>query len=168
MTCKCNSTLCRSGWEYYTPKKNGPSQDNLLVIVLLERVMFSEVLNSVYSFCRLLFLSLRTVHISRWSSLHVEALGLPDPFFLAILPVVSKCWPILLIADREIGISSAFRVFVNFRIATVGLMKTSYWQQPLHDILLVLEQIFLLPYLYAYCRSIQVSLSLIGCMMCGR
>ena len=49
-----------------------PALDNLLVIVLLERVLFSEVLNSADSFCRLLFLSLRTVNFSRWSSLHDE------------------------------------------------------------------------------------------------
>ena len=86
-----------------------PVLNNLLVIVLLERVLFSEVLNSAHSFCRLLFLPLRTVNFSRWSSLHDEAFGLPDPFFLATLPVVLKRWPIILIVDREIGISSAFR-----------------------------------------------------------
>ena len=60
--------------------------DDLLAIVLLERVS-----NSADSFCRLLFLSLRTVYFSRWSSLHGEDLGLLDPFFLTTLPVVSKC-----------------------------------------------------------------------------
>ena len=63
--------------------------DNLLVIAVLERVSFSDVLNSAHSFCRLLFLSLRTVHFSRWSSLHDEALGLPDSFFLTTLSVQS-------------------------------------------------------------------------------
>ena len=87
-----------------------PTLDDLLAIVILERVLFTEVLNSVDSFFRLLFLSLRTVNFSRWSSLNDEALGLPGPFFLATLLVLSKHWPILLIADGEIGISSAFRV----------------------------------------------------------
>ena len=56
-----------------------PALYNLLVIVFLERVLFSEVLNSADSFCCLLVLSLSTVNFSRWSSLHDESLGLPDP-----------------------------------------------------------------------------------------
>ena len=99
-----------------------PTLDNLLVIALLERVLFSELLNSADSFCRLLFLSLRTVNFSRWSSLHDEALGLPDLFFLVTLPVVSKRWPILLKENRDFLCLDGL---VNFWIATVGLTKTS-------------------------------------------
>ena len=83
-----------------------PELDNLLVIIVL-----LESLELFWQFLLAFFFPLfENSKFQQASFLYDEALGLPDPFFLATLPVVSKLWSILLIADREMGISSAIRV----------------------------------------------------------